>query len=89
MLGTGHAGFESGGQGVAEQSTSFVQSQLFAGVQDRAVGGILGDLVELRGIGKGLFEEEAFGIVRRLARVILPDLAFLDLGRCETLSVVG
>ena len=63
MLGQTNASFQGGGEGGAEQITAVGEGELFAGVQDGAVGGVLGRRAKLGDISDSLFQSETLGVI--------------------------
>ena len=56
------AGVEGGLEGGAERVASLGEDDLFAGLEDGAVGGGGGGVMEVLQVGEGLFEGEALGL---------------------------
>jgi hypothetical protein len=63
LLGGSDATFPGSGEGRAEQGATVGEGELFAGVEDGAIGGLVGERAKMRNVGDGLLQGEAFGIV--------------------------
>ena len=63
MLGRTNASFQGGGKGGAEQRAAVGEGELFAGVQDGTVRGVLGRRAKLGDIGDSLFQGETLGVI--------------------------
>jgi hypothetical protein len=63
FLGVRNACLDGVGEATAEQGASLLEGDFFAGIQDGAVGGGLGDLAYLGDKSDGLFQGESFRVI--------------------------